>query len=407
MPWLEKRGEKFRIKFRFAGKVRQVPLKTGDEAAAKKSLVKFEETLGDVLRGRLEIPEGADVGLFLLSDGKLERKPVAPPEPPPSPTLADVFALYQTHLTPGAKEANTRKCEGVHMRHLVRLLGAKTEVGKLSTAAVQGYVDRRAAEKYRDKPIKSQTVRKEVATLITVWNWASRRGHVSVPCSTKGITFPKGKEKPQFRTFEQVTAIVGRGGLSKTEIRDLWDSLFLSREQIGEVLAHVRGHAPSPWLYPFFVAAAHTGARRSELLRARVEDFDFENRVVTLREKKKSRTRETLRTVDMTPLVEAVMKNYFATTHGGGVYAFVIVPNISISDGTSRKAFRGVMRKSKWAVLRGYHVFRHSFASNLAAAGIDEHVISALMGHLTAEMRARYRHLFPAQRRAAVASVFG
>jgi site-specific recombinase XerD len=65
------------------------------------------------------------------------------------------------------------------------------------------------------------------------------------------------------------------------------------------------------------------------------------------------------------------------------------------------------MRKSKWKVLRGYHVFRHSFASNLAAAGIDEHVIAALMGHLTAEMRARYRHLFPSQRRAAVASVFG
>jgi integrase len=165
---------------------------------------------------------------------------------------------------------------------------------------------------------------------------------------------------------------------------------------------------PSDWLYPFFVAAAHTGARRSELLRARVEDFDFKNRVVLLREKKKSRGRETFRTVDMTVLVESVMREYFAARHPCGAYAFCITANKVIGDGTSRNAFRGVMESSsKWRVLRGYHVFRHSFASNLAAAGIDEHVIVALMGHLTAEMRARYRHLFPAQRRAAVASVFG
>lgn len=406
MPWLEKRGEKYRIKFRYGGKVCQVPLKTGDEDAARTSLAKFEETLGDVLRGRLEIPDGADVGLFLLSDGKLDKKP-APVVAPPAVTVEGLFELYRTQLTPGAKEANTRKCEGVHMRHLARLLGGRTPVAELNPAAVQSYVDRRAAEKYNGKPIKPQTVRKEVATLITVWNWAHRRGHVIGACSTKGITFPKGREKPQFRTYEQVSVIVARGGLTKSDIRELWDSLFLSKEQVAEVLAHVREHAPSDWLYPFFVAAAHTGARRSELLRARVEDFDFENRVVTLREKKKSKTRETLRTVDMTPLVESVMREHFAETHVGGVYAFSIEPNTPISDGTSRKAFRGVVRKSRWKVLRGYHVFRHSFASNLAAAGNDEHVISALMGHLTAEMRARYRHLFPQQRRSAVASVFG
>ena len=155
------------------------------------------------------------------------------------------------------------------------------------------------------------------------------------------------------------------------------------------------------------MTAAHTGARRSELLRAQVEDFDFANKVVLLREKKKSRIRDTFRTVDMTPMVEAVMTAYFASDHPGGKFAFSINANEAISDGTSRKAIHGALRSSKWSVLRGYHAFRHSFASNLAAAGIDEHVISALMGHLTAEMRARYRHLFPAQRRAAITSLFG
>lgn len=403
MAWLEQRGAKYRIKFRYAGRSHQVSLNTDDEAEANGSLARLEENLRLLARGRLTPPPGADLGLFLVTDGRVTAKPTATREP----TVADVFALYTTTLTAGSKEANTRKCEAIHMRHLERLLGGSTPVARVTTAAIQTYVDRRAGEKYCGKGIKPQTVKKEVATLLTVWNWAARRDHVPAPCSTRGITFPKEKEKPLFRTYDQVKAIVARGNLSKAEVRELWDSLFLSKEEVAEVLGHVREHAPSDWLYPFVVAAAHTGARRSELLRARVEDFDFQHRVVTLREKKKSKLRETLRTVDMTPLVEAVVREYFAAGHPGGVYAFSIAANTPICDGTSRKAFRGVFRKSKWKVLRGYHVFRHSFASNLAAAGIDEHVIAALMGHLTTEMRARYRHLFPQQRRSAVAGVYG
>ena len=36
---------------------------------------------------------------------------------------------------------------------------------------------------------------------------------------------------------------------------------------------------------------------------------------------------------------------------------------------------------SKWAVLRGWHVLRHSFASNLAAKGVDQRFIDEFMGH--------------------------
>lgn len=190
-------------------------------------------------------------------------------------------------------------------------------------------------------------------------------------------------------------------------MRELWDGLFLDRDQVADVLAVVRTRDTPGWFHPFLVAAAHTGARRSELLRARVEDFDVANGVVLIREKKKASGRETFRTVDMTPLLAAVVRDYFAAGHPGGVYAFGTTPGVPVTDWSSRAAFRAAVRGSKWAVLRGYHAFRHSFASNLAAAGIDEHVIAALMGHLTAEMRARYRHLFPGQRRAAVASVFG
>lgn len=317
MPWLERRGNKFRIKFRYSGKNHSVPLKTADEREAEGLLGRFEENLRLLKRGRLELPDGAELGQFLLSDGKLHSKP----QPKPTLSVAEVFDFYQRTLTAGAKEANNRKSEGIHLAHLRRLLGAATRASHIGTQAVQEYVDRRAAETYRGRPIRPVTVRKEVATFQTVWNWAHRRGHVPTASPAKGITFPKEKEKPPFRTYDQVKSIVDRGGLSKVEVRELWDGLFLDKGQVAEVLGHVREHAPSDWLYPFFVAAAHTGARRSELLRARVEDFDFANRVVLVREKKKSRNRETFRTVDMTPLVESVVKGYLADGHRPNVAA--------------------------------------------------------------------------------------
>jgi integrase len=148
------------------------------------------------------------------------------------------------------------------------------------------------------------------------------------------------------------------------------------------------------------------GERFRVVFRSLVEDFDFDAKVVLLREKKRSRDKETFRTVDMTPKVEAVMRAYFAGEHPGGAVAFCSRPDRVLTDGQAWKAFRSAVKRSRWHVLR-FHAFRHSFASNLAAAGVDQRVIDELMGHTTVEMQRRYRHLFPDQRRAAVLSVFG
>jgi site-specific recombinase XerD len=58
-------------------------------------------------------------------------------------------------------------------------------------------------------------------------------------------------------------------------------------------------------------------------------------------------------------------------------------------------------------VLRGWHVLRHSFASNAAMKGVDQRVINSWLGHQTEEMVQRYRHLFPDQERHAINLVFG
>jgi integrase len=61
-----------------------------------------------------------------------------------------------------------------------------------------------------------------------------------------------------------------------------------------------------------------------------------------------------------------------------------------------------VLAGSKWQVLRGWHVLRHSFVSNAAAAGIDQRLIDSWVGHQTEEMRRRYRHLIPSVEQEAI-----
>jgi site-specific recombinase XerD len=58
-------------------------------------------------------------------------------------------------------------------------------------------------------------------------------------------------------------------------------------------------------------------------------------------------------------------------------------------------------------VLRGWHVLRHSFASNAALKGVDQRMINSWLGHQTEEMVQRYRHLYPDQERQAISAVFG
>ena len=49
-----------------------------------------------------------------------------------------------------------------------------------------------------------------------------------------------------------------------------------------------------------------------------------------------------------------------------------------------------------------FHPRRHPFSSNLARTGVDDRTIDHSMGHQTEEMRRRYQHLFPEEKRKAL-----
>ncbi len=405
---LDPLSQHYRVRFRYAGKQYKRSLRTTDSREARGLKGRVEETILLLERGRLEMPEGADPATFILSDGKLAKKQTTSAVN----TIGELFRLYDERLPEGVKEPTTRATEITHQAHLLKHLKTRTVLKTLTPADMQDFASKRLQDKWRKKRIGPETVKKELATFRMIWNWAVNQEIIEGRAPVRGIQFPKQDEKPPFMTLADAERILKQGSFSKQQEKEICDSIFLTRDDIQDLLTHIRAKAGHPFLYPLFAFVAHTGARRSEILNARLEDFDFAAGTVSIREKKKSRKLgTTYRRVDLTPLLSEAIQDW-RKNHPGG--PFVITnPNRLGSHATAvfkpmnpnaaQKHFRRAVAKTRWAKLRGFHVFRHSFASNLASLGVDQRIIDDFLGHTTEEMRRRYRHLIPATKKAAIA----
>ncbi|MBI2807310.1 MAG: site-specific integrase [Planctomycetes bacterium] len=353
--------------------------------------------------GRLVVPPDADLPTFLVSDGRLGAKPELPVS---ILTLKELSTRYAEVHSNGALESNSLYTVEIHLRHFRRSLGDRFAVARLKQVDLQTHIGKRAKEKgIRNRKVSPVTLRKEIGSFRAVWNWSVRAGLLAGSFPDKGLVFPKTDEKPPFQTWEEVERQVAGGKLSPAEEQGFWDCVFLTVSQIQELLDHVKALPLPPFAYPMFCFAAYTGARRSEILRSRVADVDFAGQRVLIREKKRRRGHRTNRHAPLSPPLAASLTDWL-TQHPGGAETFT-QETVPISPVDAIDVFRLAVQGSKWAKLRGWHVFRHSFASNCAAKGIDQRLIDAWMGHQTEEMRKRYRHLIPNQEQAAILTVFG
>ncbi len=182
----------------------------------------------------------------------------------------------------------------------------------------------------------------------------------------------------------------------------LWECLFLTLTEIDELLAFLATRRAPPWFRQMILFAAHTGARRSEMIRAKAEDVDLANRVVTLHEKKRVRGSLTTRRVPLSDSLSEALADWLP----GRSFLFG-QGDRPLSVQATQKAFARAFRDTKWSVLKGYHSLRRSFISALASKGIDQRLIDEWCGHCTESMRRRHRHLYPSVQADAIRSAFG
>jgi integrase len=260
--------------------------------------------------------------------------------------------------------------------------------------------------------VSAATIKKELATLRAAWHWAQRHLDLAEEFpGTDALGFGKIVEPLPFLTWEEAEARVAAGD----DPAEVWDCVYLRPEQVAELLAWVRhrpkmhrcGRPLSAVIYPMFVFAAHTGARLSEIVRAIPSDVDLAGGEFTIREKKRDRSKLTTRRVPLSPLLREVLGDWLAQRCGQGRRLFCRPGGSDITPYRMMIYFRRCLHPSKWRVLRGWHVLRHSFIFALASRGVDQRIIDDLVGRQTEEQRRRYRHLYPDVKAKAVADVFG
>jgi hypothetical protein len=105
------------------------------------------------------------------------------------------------------------------------------------------------------------------------------------------LDFPKIEEALPFMSWEEAEARIAAGD----DPERIWDCVYLRPEQISELLDWVKIRPVSTCVYPMFVFAAHTGARRSEIVRALPSDVDL--KAALSRSVRESATRRSTRPV--------------------------------------------------------------------------------------------------------------
>ena len=407
MASLQVRSGSWRVIFRHHGLQHFVTIGEVDETDARGVKARYEYLLRLVKQRLLTVPSGMDIVTFLGHDGKPPNTDAESAQP--GITLGQLRDGYLETIGNGSVEVNTLYTSKIHLAHMANTLGEQFPITSIAYADLQRHITRRTTS---DR-VGAITIKKELDTLRSAWYWAKRMGYVQDSFPSAGLVYPKGQEKLPFMSWTQIERRLAAGG----DPLELWECLYLREPEIAKFLDFIQQRMAPAWVYPMCVMAAHTGARRSEMLRAEWQDVDVEAGVITIREKKRvpgkvttrrvpmsSRLKEALRALPVTNglifgklSVQAVQKGFTRVVgkHASGVTNPV------------KKATQQAKRKTRWSVMKGYHVLRHSFISALANKGIDQRIIDELVGHQTDAMRRRYRHLYPQAVADAITQVFG
>lgn len=156
--------------------------------------------------------------------------------------------------------------------------------------------------------------------------------------------------------------------------------------------------AADPQWRCIILTACRTGMRIGELLALSWENVDFARARVQVKHSAYLGTIQSTKTgkersIPLGDDVLAALKEH--RRHRTGKFVFGTVSGELQTDRGTRRPLERACRKAGLSKI-GWHVLRHSFASQLVMAGAPLKAVSDLLGHTTIQMTMRYAHLSPA-----------
>ncbi|WP_454696695.1 tyrosine-type recombinase/integrase [Achromobacter aegrifaciens] len=187
-------------------------------------------------------------------------------------------------------------------------------------------------------------------------------------------------------------ALVGMA-LAVPEGRTRW----ITRGEAQRMIALAQATAGRPHLPSFIQLALHTGCRRNELLKLRLQRVRTEEGLITL-ESEDTKTKKHRVIPLNAPALQALntMGAWRAEHCPASPWVFPSPRDHSRPLSTIQKGFRSLCVKANIEDFR-IHDLRHTCASWLVMAGVPLLVVRDLLGHSSIEMTERYAHLAPNQ----------
>ena len=253
MATLQLRNQSYRILFRFQGKRYTFTLGKVSEREAENSIAQTDLVLMRLEQGLLQLPEQTDIVAFVKNGGKI------PPGKKSTPirelTLGQLRDAYIDAQKVGAIEKESLASAMIHLKHCIKTIGVSFSLSQLTQDDLQRHINLRASAKYRGKPLSPVTIKKEIDSFRAVWSWGVHAGKVQGTFPSKGRIYPKTDEKLPFMTWEEIERRIERNSLDKEAQKELWECLYLRKEQIDDFLEDVRTNTTQPWVYPLVCTA--------------------------------------------------------------------------------------------------------------------------------------------------------
>jgi integrase len=380
-PFKDPKSGRFFVSFSYRNKRYKRSTGSSSLATARRAQRIIDGRVSQLKAGLASLPAGVKVEEFVFDDKQ------TPDEPSEALTVAGFIDQYlQEASSPPAKAASTHLLEKIHTAHLQDYADGqgKAMLAELDRAFFEAY------KRWRHSAgVKNVTINKELSTFRAMMNWGVRAGLVAAN-PLNGVPRLKNDEVfDRFRTGPEIQELLQSGDYSGADAVALRRFRYLDLSELADVLQRFADSE----IHAFVAVAVYTGMRLSEIRRLRWADVDFGSERILARGYKGSQhQRESARYISLHPDLATILRDYRESHPGVLVFGD--------SDGNERTndyfyhRFRKVTDGSPFEGI-GFHCFRHSFASNLAAQGVDQRVIDRFMGHQTEAMRQRYQHLFP------------
>lgn len=163
----------------------------------------------------------------------------------------------------------------------------------------------------------------------------------------------------------------------KARIAPKRERVYFSVEEIRTILEQARDwkreNYDLEYFYPYLYSLAHTGARRSELIKLKWEQVNFELNVLTFRGTKVGDDRSVIMSKTLRELIENLPRR--------GEYVFCSKAGEKLCSSMVCRHLECFREDHPMDRVWGYHALRHSFAYNYLKKGGEMYQLQAILGH--------------------------